>query len=371
MTNVAAVETRNTFDFLRAFAAVSVLFAHSNYSLATNAGWGAWELVDGVSMFFIMSGMFVFMSAEKTWDRTGGWRDFYLNRYLRIAPAIYSFAIFAPLILVAFGTIGLTALIDPQMVVWLGSSFVFLPNFDPSIWSGVGTGVLNGPLYTIPAEVSFYLIVPLLVLAAKRFGFWKMMSVMIAISLCGAYFANQGNDLTRALLHHTFIERAGCFSAGIILARYGRLIPLRWWAFILALLAYVLLETLGKSTFIYGAFKSVLVSIPLAYLTICVGYKGPRSLERVTRNLGDLSFGTYVWHSTVINIFLWFGFEGQRWSTIGVFASTLAVAFASWHLVEKNALKLKRVSLRGRGDDDANGASRNSSRMLSFPRKHS
>ena len=336
----------NSFDFIRLFAAVSVLFSHSNGELATSVGWGTWEIVDGVPVFFILSGMLVFLSAEKTYERTGRWRDFFLNRYLRIAPAIYLFAIMAPLMLVIVGAIEPQALLDPEIAVWLGSSFLLLPNFDPLIFASFGNGVLNGPLYTIPAEVSFYLVVPIIVLAARKFGFWKMMAVMIVISLFGAYFSNQGSDLLKALLHHTFIERAGCFTTGIFLARYGRRIPIRWWAFAPALAAYLLLEIFGPGDFVYGAFKPVIISIPLAYLILSIGYRGPPVLARLTGGLGDLSFGTYVWHPVMINLFLWLGLTRNAWFTIGVLASTLAVAYLSWHLVESKALRLKRVSLR-------------------------
>ncbi len=50
-----------------------------------------------------MSGMLVYRSGESTWTRTGRWRDFFWNRYLRVAPGIYAFAVVAPLILLAAG----------------------------------------------------------------------------------------------------------------------------------------------------------------------------------------------------------------------------------------------------------------------------
>jgi peptidoglycan/LPS O-acetylase OafA/YrhL len=335
----------NIFDFLRLIAAGTVLIGHTNSELGTNVGWGVFGLVDGVPMFFIMSGMLVYASAEKIANTTGKWWHFFANRYLRVAPAIYAFAVLVPVLLALIGAVTWRSLVQFDLVVWLGSSLLLLPNYDPMIWSDVGTGVMNGPLYTIPAEVSFYLVVPILVLAARRFGFWRMIACMFAVSLVGAFFANQGDPLTIAVLHHTFLERAGCFTAGIILSKYATRIPLRWTLMLAATAAYLVLQIFGPGNFIYGAFKPVLIAAPLAYMILFAGLRGPKGLQTLTRKVGDLSYGTYIWHYFVINVFIWFSLDGPV-ATIGVLIVTLGLAAASWFGLERRALKLKPVTLR-------------------------
>lgn len=335
----------NIFDFIRLVAAVAVLFAHTNSELGTRVGWDLFGLIDGVPVFFILSGMLVYASAEKIAVTTGRWRPFFINRWLRIAPALYVFALGVPLILAVLGIVTWSSLMHLDLAIWFGSSFLLLPNYDPRAWADVGTGVMNGPLYTIPAEVSFYLIVPLLVVTARRFGFWRMVGGMAVLSVAGAWFSNQGDPLTIAILHHTFLERAGCFTAGIILARYATRIPLRWGLMLLATGVYLLLKVYGPGNFIYGAFKPVLIAAPLAYMILFAGFRGPRVLRRITMRIGDLSYGTYIWHYFVINCFIWYGLQGWP-AAVGILLTTLSLAAASWFGVERHALKLKAVTLR-------------------------
>jgi peptidoglycan/LPS O-acetylase OafA/YrhL len=325
----------NIFDFIRLVAAVAVLFAHTNSELGTEVGWDLFGLIDGVPVFFILSGMLVYASAEKIAHTTGRWRAFFVNRWLRIAPALYVFALGVPVSLAVLGMVTWSSLMHFDLVVWFGSSILLA-------WADVGTGVMNGPLYTIPAEVSFYLVVPLLVVAARRFGFWRMVGGMGLLSVAGAWFSNQGDPITIAILHHTFLERAGCFTAGIILARYATRIPLRWGLMFLATGIYLLLKVYGPGNFV---FKPVLIAAPLAYMILFTGFRGPRVLQRITGRIGDLSYGTYIWHYFVINCFIWYGLQGWA-AALGILVTTLLLAAASWFGVERHALKLKAVTLR-------------------------
>lgn len=335
----------NTLDFLRLFAALVVVVAHAQSDLSTSFAWGASELVDGVGMFFIISGLLVYKSGESIHARTGQWRDFFWNRYLRVAPAIYVFAVAAPLVLVVIGVVALSALVSGELVVWLGSSFVLLPNYDPSIWRNFGTGVINGQLWTIPAEVSFYLVVPLLVLTARKFGFWAMLVPMIALSIVGPLLSSQGG-LLQTVVHHTFLEKAAFFTVGIFWARYWGRVPARWWIFAVVVAVYIPVKIFALKTDVVGPLEPLLIAIPLGYLVVYFGYSGPLVFSRFTKRLGDLSYGSYIWHVFIINTFIWFGWTGEWWLVPSVVAATLVVAWLSWHLIEKRALALKRTSSR-------------------------
>ncbi len=335
----------NTLDFLRLFAALVVVVAHAQSDLGAPFAWGASELVDGVGMFFIISGLLVYKSGESIYRRTGRWRHFFWNRYLRVAPAIYIFAITAPLILVALGAVALPALVSGELIVWLGSAFFLLPNYDPSIWENFGTGVINGQLWTIPAEVSFYLVVPILVLVARRFGFWAMLTPMIAISVIGPLLAAQGG-LLQTLVHHTFMEKAAFFTVGIFWAQYWGRVPAKWSLFAIVLAVYLTVKIFALETDVVGPLEPLLIAVPLGYLVAQFGYNGPLVLTRFTARVGDLSYGSYIWHVLIINAFIWFGWVGEWWLVPVVIAMTLVVAWLSWHFIEKKALALKRTTSR-------------------------
>ena len=337
------VSRENSLDFLRLAAASVVVLAHAQADFRTSFLWNASQLVDGVGMFFIMSGMLVYRSGESTWSRTGRWRDFFWNRYLRVAPGIYAFAVIAPLVLVAAGAVALSSLFKFPLVVWLGSSFFLLPNYDPPTWQHVGTGVINGQLYTIPAEVSFYLIVPLLVLAARRFGFPQMLASFILVSIAISIGVTLGGHTAEAIAHHTFVERAGFFAAGIFWAKYRERVPAQWWLFVAACAIYVPVKLFALNTDVLGPLSPFVIAIPLSYMVVFFGYHGPRALGHLTERVGDLSY-TYIWHVLVINLLLFFGFSGEWWLVPLTLAVTWCIAWLSWRLVEKPALRLKRIS---------------------------
>ncbi|MFJ3384357.1 MULTISPECIES: acyltransferase family protein [unclassified Curtobacterium] len=346
----------NTLDFLRLFAASVVVVAHSQADFHTSFLWNSSQLFDGVGMFFIMSGMLVYRSAESTWARTGGFRDFLWNRYLRVAPGIYAFALLAPVVLAAAGAVPVRSLFEPWLVVWLGSALFLLPNYDPPVWEHVGTGVINGQLYTIPAEVSFYLVVPLLVLAARRFGFLRMLAVFVlfavAVGACAAFFG----DTAVAIVHHTFIERAGFFAAGMFWAKYRHRIPANWWMFTAACAVYVPIKLIALNSDVLGPVSPIVIAVPLSYMVVFFGYHGPRVLGRWTSKIGDLSYSTYIWHVLVINLMLWGGLTEGWWLVLVVLVVTWGIAWASWRAVERPALRLKRVSSRKAGDPESTAA---------------
>lgn len=273
---------------------------------------------------------------------------FFWNRYLRVAPAVYVFALVAPFAIVALGAVSLTALWNQEMVIWFGSSLFLVPNYDPSLWQNFGTGVINGQLWTIPAEVSFYIAVPGLVLLARRFGFWWMMTVMIVFAIVGPLLSEQGGYL-QAIVHHTFLEKAAFFAVGIFWARYWSKVPTSWWAFALVLAVYVPVKIFALNSDIVGPLEPLLIAVPLGYLVVQFGYNGPRALARLTNRVGDLSYGSYIWHIFILNAFIWFGWTEEWWLVLVVLMVTLAFAWVSWHLVEKRALSLKRTTSRSDG----------------------
>ncbi|MCU1528742.1 MAG: hypothetical protein JWP75_2505 [Frondihabitans sp.] len=341
--------TRNAFDALRLLAAVIVVFQHGNADLSTNALWNIAGPLDGVAMFFVLSGFLVFSSADNIVARGRSWRTFFANRYLRIAPALYVFAVAAPLSLVALGTVPASALASLPFAAWLGSFAVLLPNFKPEFFAHLGSGSINGPLYTIPAEVSFYLVIPLIFVAIRTWGFWPTIAGLAIVSTAGSVASNLLGGGVASVLHHTFLERGAYFTVGIVLARYWRRIPLRWWLALVALALVLGLLLLGPQPLfvpVYGPLKPLLLAGPLAYVLLYAGLRAPRVFTGLTARIGDLSYGTYIWHAFVIAVLAWFGIEGSWGPVFLLLGVSLGLAALSWFFVEKPALRLKRVRLR-------------------------
>ncbi|WP_066801048.1 acyltransferase family protein [Sphingomonas soli] len=60
----------------------------------------------------------------------------------------------------------------------------------------------------------------------------------------------------------------------------------------------------------------------------------------------DISYGVYIYHMPIVNLFLYLGILGSAWHFAGALALTFAVSLLSWFCIEKPALKLKKMALR-------------------------
>ncbi|MDT0168116.1 acyltransferase [Pseudarthrobacter sp. BRE9] len=344
MRSITGVGRDNTFDFLRLFAALVVVLAHAQFELRSELLWNASQLFDGIGMFFVMSGFLVWQSAVSIERRTGSFRVYFQNRALRILPGLYTYALLMPLVLVAVGAIPLQSLLTKDMLIWLGSAAFIVPGYDPAIWAQVGTGNMNGHLYTIPAEVSFYAVVPVLVLMARRWGFRWVVVALSAAAIAGPVLMFFLTGPITVAVHYTFLERAGYFLVGVFAAVYRERIVLSARAFVLALAAYFTLKIFGTGHDWFRVVQPLWLAAPLGYCMLFFGYRGPKGLQRFTSWFGDLSYGTYIWHVLVVELFVWAGWVGHWWQVLAVLCLSLAAAQISWRFIERPALGLKKDS---------------------------
>ncbi len=346
-----AGRNENTFDFLRLFAASVVVIAHAQFELGTEVLWNGSQLFDGIGIFFVLSGFLIWQSAERTFDKTGSWNAYFTNRALRILPALYVFAVAMPVVLSALGAMPWSSLFTMDMFVWLGSAFFLLPAYDPHIWASIGTGNMNGHLYTIPAEVSFYIVVPALVYVSRCWGFKWVVAVMAACAFIGPVVGALTDGWPETFVHFTFLERGAYFLAGVVWARYWNRFRNSGLIALVAFAIYAALKVFGPGHDWYSMFQPVLLALPLSYWVIWFGFNGPKALGRLVTKIGDLSYGTYIWHVLILQLLVWQGWVGNWWQVFAVLAISLMVAQVSWRFVEKPALKLKRISSRNRAED--------------------
>ncbi|ALV01578.1 hypothetical protein RBIBE_18890 [Bacillus velezensis] len=85
--------------------------------------------------------------------------------------------------------------------------------------------------------------------------------------------------------------------------------------------------------------------MPLSYAIIWFGYNGLKILWQLNR-LDDISMGIFIWHMVIINIFLYTEINKTLSDyplIIALIAVTAAIAFLSYRIVEKPALKLRNI----------------------------
>lgn len=336
----------NNFDLIRLVAAVQVVFWHGIEHLNVDAppaivwllGW-----IPGVPIFFVVSGYLVTAS----YRRSGGIGPYWRNRALRIFPGLWMCFVFC-LVSIAWayglggaGLIGLVKWIVPNL---------FGVSYTPAFLRDFGTGSVNGSLWTIPVELQFYLVLPLLVMFLGRSGpRWTLTFLtFLVISLAYIGLVRGGdsrllaNVMLRALPSWLYM-----FMLGMILELrkdwVQRFMADRFQRWLLAYGVWMLvIQTAGINT--VGNTASPLVLIPLAGVVISAAYSQRDLASRLLRH-NDVSYGVYLYHMPFINLLVVVTPELRNWKGLAlcvVFTSLAAVL--SWRWIESPALQLKRKS---------------------------
>jgi peptidoglycan/LPS O-acetylase OafA/YrhL len=120
----------------------------------------------GVSLFFVISGFCLYLSARRKPQST---RDYFVNRAARIYPA-YLFALFVSVVVVGLMKVPLT-IADVVAKAFFLQGFIQAYNLS-----------INGALWSMASEVQFYLAFPLMALFMMRRGPW--VSLAIALPVC-------------------------------------------------------------------------------------------------------------------------------------------------------------------------------------------
>ncbi|ABC89155.1 putative acetyltransferase protein [Rhizobium etli CFN 42] len=335
------------FNMIRLVAASTVIFSHAflisertsaNEPFHRLLGEGNILGLFGVYAFFITSGFLVTQSAQ--FGSAGG---FLWRRALRIYPAFVVYTLLSVYVLGAlFSSLGISgyllkslhvkttlhALLDPNF----GMTLPHVQFYDPAI-SWLATFV-NGSLWTIGQEIVCYLIVAgLMAIGCLRA---PLMALALAVGVTWQLFFDHPWPKMRFLTDFTFI--APYFFCGSLLwfameKRQLNIVP----ALIFAALGVLCLVLWPD--YLYGP---MLFAYPLVYIATSPVIRLP-SLER----LGDVSYGTYLYGWPVEQVMNHALGEDSTWWA--VFALSLPTAWLlgwlSWHLLEKRALRLKRISL--------------------------
>ena len=337
-TPAAARERRqNNFDALRLVAALSVILSHAflvaegaetNDPLNLLTGNQCPLGLTGVFVFFAVSGFLVTQSFEQT----GSPLRYLVKRCLRIFPAylvclVLTAFVLAPIVT----TLPLAAYLkspEPYRYLFYNSFFDIRVHELPGVMfvdNPVGLEV-NGSLWSLGCEFDMYLMV--LVLGALRLLNLPACLALLALGMACIAFPDALGFLGGWGWTLSF------FAAGMVLykLRNTRIFDRR--IALLALVGLALSIPLRQFILLFPLFG--------CYLALYLGLQPKLPLVPATR-FGDLSYGLYIfgWPSEALVIWLLKGHAA--WWQVFPLAALLAsaLAFCSWHLVEKRALRLK------------------------------
>lgn len=260
----------------------------------------------GVAIFFAMSGYLV----SKSWKGDPNLGRFIARRMLRIWPALAVTVVLLTLGAGVFrGRAALPFLVNAAFIPWDGDFF-----------KGAYTE-LNGSLWTIPREVLCYIGICTLGLLWRHGLGWPALGALAAATAAvllvgrgGRMFYLGSYFVVGALACHVKVPgkvALASFAAGIVAAIAG---------------ANLMVTSL------------LLLPLPVVYVG-CQSWPMLRSAGR----FGDLSYGLYLWAwpMTQIGVAL-FGKDAPLPALlVWTLLSTTVLAWLSWHLIEKRALRLK------------------------------
>lgn len=335
------INSSNNFDLVRLLAASQVLITHAAEQLHIPDGpiLTALRYFPGVPIFFFVSGFLI----SASWVRHPVLGGYTRNRILRIFPALW----------VAFAVSFLAiALLTPQTLLghpghatlWAVTQVTVLQDWNPDFLRGYGMGVVNGSLWTIPVELSFYCAVPLLCGLAKGRRLPFILVAMLLASFVALYIINRmPESVVQKALLLTPMPWIGMFLMGWLAQRYrDTLYPYIHGNALWYLLLYAAVSMVASQVRIYPLIGHPYNMVPVInYLALCglifsFAYTGESWADRLLHR-NDISYGLYIYHMPVVNALLVLGWTGVAAAQVTV-AVTVLLSLLSWFLVEKPAL---------------------------------
>jgi peptidoglycan/LPS O-acetylase OafA/YrhL len=334
----------NNFDLLRIFAATQVALNHGVMHLGVPkpSWWPIMYAFPGVPIFFVISGFLISASFE----RNPNLASYFRNRLLRIFPGLWFCIALTTIAILLFGYHVATL----SGVTWFFSQLAGVI-YTPEPLQHFGFGSYNGSLWTIPIELQFYFLLPLIYLATRSDRRRTLViSALLLLFTAVAYFTTRtfsplddaGEEpLPQKLLRYSFFPHFYLFLSGIAMQRahfsrrpwiVGK--GLFWAA---AYLGFHLLMPYSAAMHVFGTLLLGVAAISLAY-------SAPALSERLLRG-NDISYGAYIYHGLVINMLLEFGLTGRPAYVAAALGITFVAALLSWTLLEKPLLRWKRRSI--------------------------
>lgn len=322
----------NCLNVVRLIAALQVMWGHAVSHLhITGMAIPSFVIYffNGVPIFYAITGFLIYYSVE----RSPSFCKYIRKRFLRIYPELWVALIFevGTLIFFAHDSINIKEL--SLFMFGQGTLFQF---WTPDSLRTYGCGVPNGALWTIGIIIQFYLIVWWLYKLLKNNKlFFLCLILALAVGVLSPRLASFMPEICYKLYSVTVIPYLWLFLIGVMLAKFkDSIIPLIarfWWCFlVISFLSYV--SGIDLSTGLYGLVSSSFLVVGL----IGFAYRYPNMNIKT-----DISYGIYIYHMIVMNVFIELGLVSHWYYLIAVAAITLLLAYLSTITVGRWSLSKK------------------------------
>lgn len=359
------IDHSNNFDLIRIFAASQVVIMHAGSSALPSGISYVLSQFPGVPIFFIVSGFLV------TWSYLygkGGVWAYFTRRALRIYPALW---VNVGIILVL---LFITGSIAPELGtrnfgLWIAATFTagsdiygtYLagPIVNPA---GFYPKFPSGVLWTIPEELGFYVLLPLIIatIGKNRKYSWLVLLAWFAgsFSILRYYQHLKIMGLSETLVAKVisinpltdlwlFLLGSGC---AIYWNRVRPIFENRFPLWLAVFLTVSVLETWlfaiqffdirnGSSISATAIVLMLIQAALLAAVVLSFAFTW-KTLASVLRG-NDFSYGIYLYHMPIAFTLIGIGLKGSHFYWPILVTGTLCAAAMSWYLIERPALRLK------------------------------
>lgn len=327
----------NNFDLVRLLLAIVVVIAHTA-SLSQNPLFLKIETIlnpkVAVDSFFIISGFLIFMSFENS----SSLGSYISKRSRRILPGYIAVIVICAFGLFFVSTAKFHAYFNFDFLQYILFNLLtlnFLQSSLPGVFVDHSTTAVNTPLWTIKVEIMFYIVVPLIAYLLSKF------TKIFAIA--GIYLLS--------ILYSTAIMQLSDRLSPESLIQLEQQLPGQMAFFISGALIYYFYDQFYEHSFLLLAASALILTIH--NLAIEIYFLYPFALAIVViyfclifkylgnfGKYGDFSYGLYIWHFPILQLFFHYQLFAQPWLGIPlVFITVFIVAYLSWHWIEKPFLK--------------------------------
>jgi peptidoglycan/LPS O-acetylase OafA/YrhL len=326
----------SNFDLLRLFAALLVFWFHTDAMLGVPApmlfSWVAPGAL-GVFIFFVISGYLV----GKSWEHDPDALRFLARRVLRIFPALVVLVLLTTLVLgPLLTTLPLAEYFRHPLFRQYFSNAILLPRYAlPGVFEHARVAnVVNGSLWSLPVEFTCYL--GLLALGVARVPRWLLGGLTLAGCVATlAWSLDRSHEVVfYGMILQDVVQHGTYFLIGTCVGRFRLEKFLTVTSLCVAIVAMIAAEPWPLASRIVSWF-----AFPAVFLTFG---RASSVAARGLARLGDYSYGVYIYAFPVQQsvLYLWPSLPTLAYVLVAL-ALTFGFAAASWHLIERRAMRFK------------------------------
>lgn len=321
--------TKNNFDFIRVLLAFIVFVGHLG-ALSASPELKIFEnspVEIAVFGFFVVSGFLI----ARSYERSSSLKSYIKKRIRRIVPAYLLVVFLCAILLSLVSTYPFREYFSNiQVYKYLFWNSIFL-NFKAPWLPGVfGNQAVNGALWTLKIEMSYYFSVPLLFLLFGKNNKYRNISLLIVYFLSLVYL-NYFELLGKISMAKQLPGTLSYFIPGMLIYfNFDWFIKHKHTLFIIAILT-VWIDLVLNIQF----FSPMMIGIIVLYIAYSLKF-----LNNFGK-YGDFTYGIYIFHFPIIRTFTTLGLfkdYNPYLMAVACMLVVIAVGVSSWHFYEKKFL---------------------------------